>query len=180
MKRKFKRPDEEISNKILWIILIIILLIFFNLQRGNSQEYECVPREYDCTIMTSGVTLYSSLDEGITWKTINENDALQSVFEFAVGYECFLQTIEDTTLSFSLEKDSIQFDTMTMHLQLSYIGEWEAEYKMDIWFDEKFGTDEGNKIYITWYEGRERCMLVYPIKSWEIINVPLDIRIDRK
>ena len=170
MKRKFTRMDEEIPNRLLWIIIIVLLLLLFNTQRGHTQEY-------DCTISTSGVIQYSSLDDGVSWKTVNVNTSLQSTFEFLIGYECFLQTIEDTIITYKIQKDSIRFDTMTMHMEMKYLGDWDIEYKMDIWFNDPVGLDDGNKVIVKWKEGTETCLLVYTIKSWEIINVPLNLQI---
>jgi len=117
MKRKFKKPEPETITGLLWIFLIIMLIILFNVGTGKSQEY-------DCTVTTSGVLQYSTLDSGKTWQRVLENRFLVTAIEFPIGYGYFLQTVEDTTIRYRIQPNSLKFDTISMHLSLLFCNEW--------------------------------------------------------
>lgn len=169
MKRK---TELEVINRLLWIILIILLIILFNVGTGKSQEY-------DCKIATLGVLQYSTLDSGKHWDNVFENRFLYTTLKFQVGYDSFQHTIEDITITYKIQPNSIKFDTVTMHMSLIFCNDWSNECQLDIWFKNPKDGNKGDKVIMKWNDGIETNLMIFEMKDWELINVPLDLQIKR-
>ncbi len=171
--RELSKGEIELIEFIVAFLLIGFVFWLMFTTDAKSQEY-------DCTITTSGASHYSTLDSGKTWQRVFENKFLQTTFEFPIGYECFLQTMEDTTVTYRIVPNSLKFDTMTMHLSLIFLTDWSAERELDIWFNDPIEGDKGNKLLMKWSEGRDDNLMVFEVKNWIINNIPLNLEVKKK
>jgi len=166
MNRKFKEEENPLITKALYVALIILLLILFNCARTSSQEY-------NCTILTTGVKIYTSTDSNITKKLNYENDSYCSFIEFPVGYGSFVQTVEEEETTFLIQPGTLHFSTETMLMSLVFKNDISDSCHMLVDFKKE-------AITIDWIDGKEINTIIFDIGNWTVENIPLDLQIKKK